>query len=175
MILFLRRGGALATLWILATAAVAGAAPAPEEAISARVEALLAQMSLGEKVGQLVQMSNPDDATGPVTVRADHMQTLRSGGVGSVLNVVGAAQTRRYQELALQSRLHIPLLFAQDVIHGYKTAFPIPLAEAASWDPQLIRQAERVAATEAAAGGSVPDPSSPPRPAGSESRSCSRG
>jgi beta-glucosidase len=112
------------------------------------VEALLAQMSLQEKVGQLVQLSNPDDATGPVTVRADRMQAVRSGGVGSVLNIVGAAQTRHYQELALGSRLHIPLLFAQDVIHGYKTGFPIPLAEAASWDPEAIRQAERVAATE---------------------------
>jgi len=148
-----RRGGALAALWILALAANAEVAPPPEPAISARVEALLAQMSLEEKVGQLVQMSNPDDATGPVTVRADRMKILRNGGVGSVLNVVGAAQTRRYQELALQSRLHIPLLFAQDVIHGYKTGFPIPLAEAASWDPEAIRQAERVAATEAAAAG----------------------
>src|SRR5882672_2790811 len=174
MILFLRRGGALATLWILATAAVAGAAPAPEEAISARVEALLAQMSLGEKVGQLVQMSNPDDATGPVTVRADRTRALRTGAVGSVLNVVGAAQTRRYQELALQSRLHIPLLFAQDVIHGYKTGFPIPLAEAASWDPEPIRQPRPRWPPRARPAGSFPDPSSPPRPAGSESRSCSR-
>src|SRR5258705_13384124 len=148
-----RRGGVLASLWILTMAANAEVAPPPEQAISARVEALLAQMSLEEKVGQLVQMSNPDDATGPVTVRADRMQILRNGGVGSVLNIVGAAQTRHYQELALQSRLHIPLLFAQDVIHGYKTGFPIPLAEAASWDPELIRHSERVAATEAAAAG----------------------
>jgi beta-glucosidase len=110
--------GALAISCLLATAAGADLKPPPEEAISARVEALLAQMSLEEKVGQLVQMSNPDDATGPVTVRTDRMQAVGSGGVGSVLNVVGAAQTRRYQELALQSRLHIPLLFAQDVIHG---------------------------------------------------------
>ncbi|HMI36264.1 MAG TPA: beta-glucosidase BglX [Steroidobacteraceae bacterium] len=154
MTLFSRRCGALAAFWVLAMAANADVAPPPDEAaIAARVEALLAQMSLEEKVGQLVQMSNPDDATGPVTVRADRMQAVRSGGVGSVLNIVGAAQTRHYQELALQSRLHIPLLFAQDVIHGYKTGFPIPLAEAASWDLEAIRQAERVAATEAAAAG----------------------
>lgn len=145
--------GALALSCLLATAAGADLAPPPAAAIAARVEALLARMSLEEKVGQLVQMSNPDDATGPVTVRADRMQAVGSGGVGSVLNVVGAAQTRRYQELALHSRLHIPLLFAQDVIHGYKTGFPIPLAEAASWDLEAIRQSERVAATEAAAGG----------------------
>src|SRR5260221_690566 len=63
------------------------------------------------------------------------------------------ARRRHCQELALQSRLHIPLLFAQDVIHGYKTGFPIPLAEAASWDLEAIRQSERVAATEAAAAG----------------------
>ncbi|HKC15701.1 MAG TPA: beta-glucosidase BglX [Steroidobacteraceae bacterium] len=144
---------ALAMCCLLAPAAGADFAPPPGDAIASRVEALLAQMSLAEKVGQLVQMSNPDDATGPVTVRADRMQAVRSGGVGSVLNIVGAAQTRHYQELALQSRLHIPLLFAQDVIHGYKTGFPIPLAEAASWDLEAIRQSERVAATEAAAAG----------------------
>src|SRR5205807_1853357 len=86
------RGGVLAALWILAVAANAQVAPPPEQALAARVEALLARMSLEEKVGQLVQMSNPDDATGPVTVRADRMQILRNGGVGSVLNVVGAAQ-----------------------------------------------------------------------------------
>jgi len=148
-----RLRGALAMSCLLSTAAGADVTPPPEDAIAARVETLLAQMTLEEKVGQLVQLSNPDDATGPVTVRADRMQAVRAGGVGSVLNVVGAAQTRRYQELALQSRLHIPLLFAQDVIHGYKTGFPIPLAEAASWDLQAIRQSERVAATEAAAAG----------------------
>src|SRR5258705_10278198 len=125
MTLFSRRCGALAMLWILATAAGAASAPPPEDAITARVEALLAQMSLEEKVGQLVQMSNPDDSTGPVTIRADRVQAARSGGVGSVPNIVGAAQMRQYQELALQSRLHIPLLFAQDVIDGYKIRFPI--------------------------------------------------
>src|SRR5258706_3258541 len=144
---------ALAMCCLLAPASGADFARRPGHAIASRVEALLAQMSLAEKVGQLVQMSTPDDATGPVTVRADRMQAVRSGGVGSVLNIVGAAQTRHYQELALQSRLHIPLLFAQDVIHGYKTGFPIPLAEAASWDLEAIRQSERVAATEAAAAG----------------------
>src|SRR5258706_12944630 len=116
---------ALAMCCLLAPAAGADFAPPPGDAIASRVEALLAQMSLAEKVGQLVQMSNPDDATGPVTVRADRMQPVRSGGVCSVLNIVGAAQTRHYQELAPQSRLHSPLLLAKDGIHGYETCFPI--------------------------------------------------
>jgi beta-glucosidase len=73
--------------------------------------------------------------------------------VGSMLNVKGAKDTREIQAEALKSRLHIPLLFSLDVIHGYKTVFPIPLAEAASWDLDAIRLGAHVAAKEAAAAG----------------------
>jgi beta-glucosidase len=73
--------------------------------------------------------------------------------VGSYLNVTGAARTRSLQEIAMQSRLKIPLLFAQDVIHGFRTIFPLPLAEAASWDMDAIERSARIAAKEAAASG----------------------
>ena len=139
------------------TASTAGAAvttealPAP--GIDARVERLLAQMTLEEKVGQLTQHSGQDHMTGPEAMASDRLAEIRAGRIGSVLNIVGAADTRQYQELALQSRLKIPLLFGQDVIHGYKTTFPIPLGEAASWDLDAITQSARIAATEAAASG----------------------
>jgi beta-glucosidase len=78
---------------------------------------------------------------------------IRSGKVGSMLNIKGAADTRRVQALALQSRLHIPLLFGLDVIHGYQTVFPVPLGEAASWDLDAIEESARIAAREASASG----------------------
>jgi beta-glucosidase len=127
------------------------AQPAPT--VDARVEQLLAQMTLAEKVGQLSQYSGEQKKTGPVTFSDDRLAAIRSGGVGSVLNVTGADNTRHYQELAMRSRLKIPLLIAQDVIHGYATTFPIPLAEAASWDLEAMRLSARIAATEAAAAG----------------------
>jgi beta-glucosidase len=70
-----------------------------------------------------------------------------------MLNVAGAEETRKFQELALKSRLRIPLLFGQDVIHGYRTTFPVNLGQAASWDLKLIEKSERIAATEASAYG----------------------
>lgn len=118
-----------------------------------RIAALLKQMSIEEKIGQLTQYSGDWNATGPVTFKGNHAEEIRLGKVGSMLNVTGARQTRQFQEVALRSRLKIPLLFGQDVIHGYKTTFPIPLAEAASWDLAAIRRSARIAATEAAAGG----------------------
>jgi len=121
--------------------------------IDERVSALLARMTLEEKVGQLTQYSGESAATGPVTFKGDQQQAIRSGQVGSMLNILGTNSTRQYQTLALESRLKIPLLFGQDVVHGYKTTFPIPLAEAASWDLSLIERSARVAAKEAAAAG----------------------
>jgi beta-glucosidase len=121
--------------------------------VDRRVERLLKQMTLEEKVGQLTQYSAESKATGPVAIKSDVREGIRSGRVGSVFSVVGTNSTRQYQELALQSRLKIPLLFGMDVIHGYKTTFPIPLAEVASWDLDAIQRSARVAATEAAAGG----------------------
>lgn len=124
-----------------------------EDPIGLKVEALLQQMTPEEKAGQLTQFSGHAWATGPITDKGDQRQLIRTGAVGSMLNVLGAQSTRQYQELAMQSRLKIPLLFAQDVIHGYKTTFPIPLAESASWDLKAIEQSARIAATEAAASG----------------------
>lgn len=121
--------------------------------IDARVEKLLNQMTLEEKIGQLNQYTGDWTATGPITKEGDKQDQIRKGLVGSMLNVKGVLHTRECQELALQSRLKIPLLFGQDVIHGYKTTFPIPLAEAASWDLEAIKLAARIAAIEASASG----------------------
>ena len=121
--------------------------------VDPRVETLLAQMSLAEKIGQLTQYSGDWTATGPVTIKSNLQDSIRAGQVGSMLNVLGTRYTRQYQELAMQSRLGIPLLFAQDVIHGYKITFPIPLAESSSWDLAAIERSARIAATEAAASG----------------------
>jgi beta-glucosidase len=131
--------------------ALAGAARAD---VSQRVEALLRQMTLDEKVGQLNQLSGKDFSTGPGTDKVrDIERDIREGRIGSMLNIRGAAETRRVQALALQSRLHIPLLFGLDVIHGYRTVFPVPLGEAASWDLEAIEESARIAAREASAAG----------------------
>ena len=121
--------------------------------VEARVDSVLRLMTLEEKVGQLHQISSDFAATGPITKEGDKQDRIRQGKIGSYLNVTGAARTRSLQEIAMQSRLKIPLLFAQDVIHGYRTIFPIPLAEAASWDIKAIEQSARIAATEASASG----------------------
>jgi beta-glucosidase len=150
----LRLLAALLALALVGAPALSSAqAPLTEAATEARVSALLAQMTLEEKVGQLTQYSGEQKKTGPVTFADDRLAAIRSGRVGSVLNVTGADNTRHYQQLAMQSRLKIPLLVAQDVIHGYGTTFPIPLAEAASWDLEAMRLSAHVAATEAAAAG----------------------
>ena len=128
-------------------------AAAQQPATEQRITALLQQMTLEEKVGQLNQYSGRE-LTGPASARKDNqLSAIRSGQVGSMLNVRGVKDTRAIQAEALKSRLHIPLLFSLDVIHGYKTIFPIPLAEAASWDLAAIRLGAHVAAKEAAAAG----------------------
>jgi beta-glucosidase len=122
-----------------------------------KVDALLARMTLDEKIGQLNQYSAVFDVTGPAPVAGSDKamyDEIRQGRVGSVLNVVGAEATRKAQQLAVEgSRLRIPLLIGLDVIHGYRTMFPVPLGEAASWDLEAIEMSARVAATEAAAAG----------------------
>jgi beta-glucosidase len=125
---------------------------AQHKSIPQKVEALLHRMTIEEKVGQMNQYSS-DFATGPISPAGLRQDDVRQGKIGSFLNVTGAARTRSLQELAMQSRLKIPLLFALDVIHGYRTTFPIPLAEAASWDLPAIQQSARIAATETAAAG----------------------
>jgi beta-glucosidase len=118
-----------------------------------KIEALLRQMTLEEKVGQLVQYS-AGQPTGPGTGRADYDTMIRKGEVGALFNITTAREVNAYQRIAVeQSRLHIPLLFGLDVIHGFRTEFPIPLGLASSWDTQLVERAARVAAREASASG----------------------
>ncbi|WP_447642358.1 MULTISPECIES: glycoside hydrolase family 3 N-terminal domain-containing protein [Chitinophagaceae] len=129
-------------------------ANAQQTSIDAQVNALLSKMTLDEKIGQLNQYNGDWEATGPVTKEVgDKIQEIKDGRVGAVLNIMGTAHVKTFQDAAMQSRLKIPLLFGQDVIHGYRITFPIPLAEAASWDLAAIEKAEHVAATESAASG----------------------
>ena len=146
----------------LAVAQSQTAAPAPsvranselnDPAIEARVEELLKKMTLEEKVGQLVQYS-AGQPTGPGTGRTDYPDMLAKGEVGALFNIVTAKESNAFQHIAVEkSRLHIPLIFGLDVIHGFRTEFPIPLGMSATWDPQLIERAARVAAREASAAG----------------------
>jgi beta-glucosidase len=140
-------------LRLVQTFLLLGVNVAHADALDAKVEAVLQRMTVQEKVGQLTQYSGESQATGPVSFKGDQEKSIRDGHVGSLLNVIGANSTRQYQEVAMQSRLKIPLLIGVDVIHGYKTTFPIPLAEAASWDLSAIEQSARIAATEASASG----------------------
>ena len=121
--------------------------------IAQKVDSVLRLMTLEEKIGQLNQYSGDWNHTGPITKDGDKQSQIRKGQLGSMLNIVGVDHTSTLQELAMQSRLKIPLLFGQDVIHGLKTTFPIPLAEAASWDIPAIERSARIAAKEAAATG----------------------
>lgn len=112
-----------------------------------RIESLLSQMTLDERIGQLVQWSaNTKDSGGTEAV----LEKIRLGAVGSLLNVKGPKLAMQFQRVAVEeSRLKIPLLLGYDVIHGYRTIFPIPLAEAASFDPSLAEESARLAASEA--------------------------
>jgi beta-glucosidase len=117
------------------------------------VDSVLALMTLPEKLGQINQYAG-DWGPGGVIVDTAVERKVRTGQVGSFLSVYGAAPTRRLQRVAVEeSRMRIPLLFAHDVIHGFRTVFPVPLAEAASWDPDGVRESARIAAAEATAYG----------------------
>ncbi|GAB2810680.1 beta-glucosidase BglX [Ferruginibacter profundus] len=126
---------------------------AQKKTIDQKVDSVLKLMTLDEKIGQMNQYNGDWQATGPITKDGDKQTQIREGKIGSMLNVTGVDHTRTLQEIALQSRLKIPLLFGQDIIHGYRTTFPLPLAEAASWDLQAIEKSARIAATEASAAG----------------------
>jgi beta-glucosidase len=119
------------------------------EAVEARVRDLVSRMTLGEKIGQLSQVNGPGAG-----IPEDFAEAIRRGWVGSVLNAVDPDLVREMQRIAVEeSRLGIPLLIGRDVIHGFRTIFPIPLGQAASWNPGLVREAARVAAREAARAG----------------------
>lgn len=116
------------------------------EGIDSRVESLLSEMTLQEKIGQLNQLS--------VTGYNDDMAgQIRAGSVGSILNEVNPEVINAYQKAAMESRLGIPLLVSRDVIHGFHTIFPIPLGLAATFDPDLVKSGARIAAEEATANG----------------------
>jgi beta-glucosidase len=137
--------------------------------IEARVDGLLRQMTLDEKIGQLVQYSDTGDAVPAptaekagglaavnpgTTYHVNTMQLAAAGRLGSMLNLVGAARTNTYQHLAVeQGRLHIPLLFGADVIHGFRTIYPVPLGLAASFDPDMVAAVSHIAAEEATTAG----------------------
>src|SRR5215510_2605827 len=107
------------------------ALPPKEDDIESRINALLRQMTVAEKLGQLQQLDG--EANG--NYRPEHLDMIRKGSLGSTLNVRGARRVNELQRIAMnESRLKIPMLFAFDVIHGYRTIFPVPLGEAASWD-----------------------------------------
>ena len=130
----------------LLSAAIAPAHSQRPAGVEQRVNALLARMTLAEKLGQLQQL----DGEGNGNSRPEHLDLIRKGLLGSTLNVRGAQRTNQVQRVAMnESRLKIPVLFGFDVIHGYRTIFPIPLGEAASWDPSLAERSAAVAAQEA--------------------------
>lgn len=130
-------------------AAPPGVVPPASRSGTAPIESLLAALTLPEKVGQVVQRHLGEDR-----VPAELAEAVRDGRVGSVLNAVGAELTDELQRLAVEeSRLGIPLLLGRDVIHGFRTVFPIPLGQAASWDPGGVEAAARIAALEAASAG----------------------
>ena len=149
-------------------------APAPSNsqlvtpAIEKRVNGLLSQMALEEKLGQLVQYGDTTDSANAaladekqapgknpeVHIKIDPMELAATGGLGTMLNVVGAARTNAFQHAAVErSRLHIPLLFGADILHGYRTVYPIPLGLAATFDPDLVASVSRISAQEATTAG----------------------
>ena len=121
--------------------------------IERRVDSVLSLMTLEEKVGQMAQYSCNWDVTGPV-MTGDYETLLKQGLVGSLFNVYTVDGVRKMQEMALsESRLKIPVLFGYDVVHGYRTIFPMPLAESCSWDLERMRKSAAIAADEASASG----------------------
>src|SRR5919197_650426 len=135
--------------WLAALAVcAAGPAAGQQKRAEPNIDSLLARMTLEEKLGQLNQLTVDGQPN------AEQLDLVRKGLVGSFLNLAGADATHTAQHVAVtESRLHIPLLLGLDVIHGYRTIFPIPLGEAASWDPEAVQAAAHVAAAEAAAAG----------------------
>ena len=117
----------------------------PNQCVEVRVKDLLGRMTLEEKIGQMCQYTR---------YPKKHEELVKAGKVGSFLNVTGAEQTNKVQRIAVeQSRLGIPLIFGLDVIHGYSTIYPIPLAMASSWDLEMVKKAASIAAAEASSEG----------------------
>jgi beta-glucosidase len=140
-------------LTVLMSFAVYLPASAQSKSPEQKADSVLLLMTLEEKIGQLNQYNDDGTATGPMTVKSDMAGLIRNGKVGSMLNSAGTERTRAWQDIAMQSRLKIPLIFGQDVIHGYKSTMPIPLAESCSWDLEAMELSARIGATEASACG----------------------
>ncbi|GAA3521106.1 beta-glucosidase BglX [Aquimarina addita] len=124
--------------------------------ISHKVDSVLSLMNLKEKVGQLVLFNGSWDVTGPPSDvgSTEKLNKIKNGEVGAMLNVTSVAGAKELQKAVMEnSRLKIPLLFGYDVIHGFKTLFPIPLGESASWDMEIIKKSAAIAAKEATASG----------------------
>ena len=142
-------------VWCIASASLAQTRKQWQNApdIERKIEALLKQMSLEEKVGQLNQYSF-GQPTGPSTGRSTVEESIKRGEIGSFLNVTDPVLSNRLQRIAMEeSRLKIPIIFGLDVIHGYRTIFPVPLALASTWDAKLVEHVSRIAAEEATSAG----------------------
>src|SRR5271155_5851835 len=165
-------GLSLGFVFLPAVAQTSGAAPSNAQLaspqIKQKVDALLKQMTLDEKIGQLVQYNateaHPAKLSGPSTAALnvnppgpggiDSYALAQMGELGSMLNTVGQRLTNHFQHAAVDNtRLHIPLLFGADVIHGFRTIFPVPLGTASSWDPEMITELAHMAAVEARTAG----------------------
>jgi beta-glucosidase len=137
-------------LLVLASSLATPLATSSQNENEKKIDALLKRMTLAEKLGQLQQL----DGEGNGTFRPEHPDLIRKGLLGSTLNVRGAKSTNQLQHVAMdESRLKIPVLFGFDAIHGYRTIFPIPLAEASSWDPAAAERSTSIAARETRAAG----------------------
>lgn len=143
------------TFFVLLACAIAAAQQASpaamgDDEVNRRVDSLLKQMTLQEKIGQLTQIGPSSTDSG----RRQPEDLIRKGDAGSVLWTNDSAQIQRFQEIAVkESRLKIPLLFGYDVIHGYRNVFPVPIAMASSWDPGMVQRAQAMAAHEASVSG----------------------
>ena len=121
--------------------------------IYTKVDSLMSLMTIKEKVGQTIMYSGDWDVTGPL-ISSDNMKLIRGGNLGAMLNVYSAKKTKELQKIAVEeTRLGIPLLFGYDVIHGFRTIFPINLGHASSWDIEDIEKSARIAAEEASSEG----------------------
>ncbi|TDO19715.1 beta-glucosidase BglX [Pedobacter duraquae] len=152
----MRKISSLLSILLLATlitqAQTRSAVPAANPKMNAFIKTLMSKMTIDEKIGQLNLVTGGEATTGS-SVSMDVEGKIKKGQVGGIFSLTTPARVRKAQEIAVQSRLKIPLIFGQDVIHGYKTTFPIPLGLACTWDLNLIERTARIAATEASADG----------------------
>ncbi|MEW6061527.1 MAG: beta-glucosidase BglX [Bacteroidota bacterium] len=122
--------------------------------VEAKIDSIIALMTLDEKLGQLNQIGGTWYDTKTERLNEEQTALLKAGKIGSFLGITGAAETGRIQRIAVeQTRMKIPVLFSADIIHGFRTITPIPLAEASSWNPELVERSARIAAIEGAASG----------------------